>query len=55
MSVMENDYFYAKSFRRNSPEWFRLERYDYCDLFDENNFSAKRGFFIRRSDRKRSK
>ena len=55
MSIMENDYFYSRPLRQDRPAWYRLERYEYCDLFDESTVSAKRGIFSRRNGKKRSK
>ncbi len=55
MSMMENDYYYAKLYRQNTPSWYRLERYDYCESFNENALSAKRSIFTRRFGKKRGK
>ena len=55
MSIMVNDYFYAKEYRQDAPAWYRLERYEYCDSMNAHSLSAKRGFLFRLAGKKRSK
>ena len=55
MSIMTNDYFYSKPLKQDIPAWYRHERYEYCERFDENTVSAKRGIFSRRFGKKVNK
>ena len=55
MSIMAYNYFYNQPARQETPEWYRLERCEYCDRFDENTPSGKRGILRRRTGKKHSK
>ena len=55
MSNIENEYLYTRQLRQDTPAWYRLERYDYCDFYNKNAASGKRGIFSRFADRKRRK
>ena len=50
MSIMENVYFYSKPVRQDNPAWYRLERYENCDVN-----TVKRSIFARFFGKKRSK
>lgn len=55
MSIIAYNYFYNQPARQERPEWYRLERCDYCDHIGEDSSSAKRGIFRRRNDKKHSR